>query len=150
MAKRVIIDTDPGVDDCAAILLALASPELQVDALTVSYGNGSMARCADNAWRILAAAARTDIPVYPGAEGPLIRPPTAGWASHIHGGDALGAVVRPLNPEAGYLASNEPIVHFGLPEGAQMTGIRVLWPDGTRTSHPAPLPDTRITLHRPR
>ena len=90
MAKRVIIDTDPGVDDCAAILLALASPELQVDALTISYGNGSMARCADNARRILAAAGRADIPVYPGAEGPLIRPPTAGWASHIHGGDALG------------------------------------------------------------
>ena len=42
MTKRVIIDTDPGVDDCAAILLALASPELQVDALTISYGNGSM------------------------------------------------------------------------------------------------------------
>ena len=92
MPKRVIIDTDPGVDDCAAILLALASPELQVDALTVSYGNGSMARCADNARRILAAAGRTDIPIYPGAEGPLIRPPTAGWASHIHGGDALGEV----------------------------------------------------------
>ena len=92
MPKRVIIDTDPGVDDCAAILLALASPELQVDALTISYGNGSMARCADNARRILAAAGRGDIPVYPGAEGPLIRPPTAGWASHIHGGDALGEV----------------------------------------------------------
>lgn len=92
MSKRVIIDTDPGVDDCAAILLALASPELQVDALTISYGNGSMPRCADNARRILAAAGRTDIPIYPGAEGPLIRPPTAGWASHIHGGDALGEV----------------------------------------------------------
>ena len=92
MAKRVIIDTDPGVDDCAAVLLALASPELQVDALTISYGNGSMPRCADNAGRILAAAGRTDIPIYPGAEGPLIRPPTAGWASHIHGGDALGEV----------------------------------------------------------
>ncbi len=92
MTKRVIIDTDPGVDDCAAILLALASPELQVDALTISYGNGSMPRCADNARRILAAAGRTDIPVYPGAEGPLTRPPTAGWASHIHGGDALGDV----------------------------------------------------------
>lgn len=100
MAKRVIIDTDPGVDDCAAILLALASPELQVDALTVSYGNGSMARCADNARRILAAAGRRDIPVYPGAEGPLIRPPTAGWASHIHGGDALGEVTdSPPPPE---------------------------------------------------
>lgn len=41
MPRRVIIDTDPGVDDCAAILLALSSPELQVDALTVSYGNGA-------------------------------------------------------------------------------------------------------------
>ena len=92
MAKRVIIDTDPGVDDCAAILLALASPELQVDALTISYGNGSMPRCADNARRILAAAGRPDIPVYAGAEGPLLRAPTAGWASHIHGGDALGEV----------------------------------------------------------
>ena len=92
MPKRVIIDTDPGVDDCAAILLALASPELQVEALTVSYGNGSMARCAENARRILEVSGRDDIPVYPGAEGPLLRPPTAGWASHIHGGDALGEV----------------------------------------------------------
>ena len=98
MAKRVIIDTDPGVDDCAAILLALASPELQVDALTISYGNGSMPRCADNARRILAAAGRADIPVYLGAEGPLIRPPTAGWASHIHGGDALGEVSNNAPP----------------------------------------------------
>lgn len=94
MVKRVIIDTDPGVDDCAAILLALASPELQVEALTISYGNGSMPRCAENARRILAAAGRGDIPVYAGAEGPLIRPPTAGWASHIHGGDALGEVTN--------------------------------------------------------
>lgn len=99
MVKRVIIDTDPGVDDCAAILLALASPELQVDALTVSYGNGSMARCADNARRILEAAGRSDIPIYPGAERPLIRPPTAGWASHIHGGDALGEVADSQPPQ---------------------------------------------------
>ena len=90
MPKRVIIDTDPGVDDCAAILLALASPELQVDALTVSYGNGSMPQCAANARHILAAAGRADIPVYAGATGPLLRRPTAGWAAHIHGDDALG------------------------------------------------------------
>lgn len=92
MPRRVIIDTDPGVDDCAAILLALSSPELQVDALTVSYGNGAMAQCAANARRILAAAGRADIPVYPGASGPLLRPPVAGWAAHIHGDDALGGV----------------------------------------------------------
>ena len=90
MVKRVIIDTDPGVDDTAAILLALASPELQVDALTISYGNGSMEQCEANARRILAVAGRADIPVYPGARGPLLRTPNEGWAGHIHGGDALG------------------------------------------------------------
>jgi len=92
MVKRVIIDTDPGVDDTAAILLALASPELQVDALTISYGNGSMEQCEFNARRILAAAGRSDIPVYPGAHGPLLRKANEGWAAHIHGGDALGGV----------------------------------------------------------
>jgi len=39
--KRVIIDTDPGIDDTAAIFLALASPELRVEALTTVYGNGT-------------------------------------------------------------------------------------------------------------
>ena len=90
MPKRVIIDTDPGVDDCAAILLALASPELEVEALTATYGNGSMPQCAANARRILAVAGRSDIPVYPGATRPLLRPPNEGWAAHIHGDDALG------------------------------------------------------------
>ena len=90
MPKRVIIDTDPGVDDCAAILLALASPELQVEALTAIYGNGSMPQCAANARRILAAAGRADIPVYPGATRPILRSPNEGWAAHIHGDDALG------------------------------------------------------------
>ena len=92
MPKRVIIDTDPGVDDTAAILLALASPELQVEALTAIYGNGSMPQCAANARRILAAAGRSDIPVYPGAGGPLLRRPNSNWAAHIHGDDALGGV----------------------------------------------------------
>lgn len=90
MPKRVIIDTDPGVDDLAAILLALASPELQVEALTISYGNGSMEQCAANARHILEVAGRSDIPVYPGAQGPLLRKANEGWAAHIHGGDALG------------------------------------------------------------
>ena len=90
MVKRVIIDTDPGVDDTAAILLALASPELRVEALTISYGNGSMGQCAANARHILEVAGRGDIPVYHGAHGPLLRKANEGWAAHIHGGDALG------------------------------------------------------------
>ena len=92
MTKRVIIDTDPGVDDTAAILLALASPEFQVEALTISYGNGSVEQCAANARRILEVADRGDIPVYHGAHGPLLRKANEGWAAHIHGGDALGGI----------------------------------------------------------
>ena len=74
----------------AAILLALASPELRVEALTVSYGNGSMAQCAANSRHILEVAGRGDIPVYHGAHGPLLRKANESWAAHIHGGDALG------------------------------------------------------------
>ena len=96
MVKRVIIDTDPGVDDTAAILLALASPELRVEALTVSYGNGSMAQCEANARHILEVAGRGDIPVYHGAHGPLLRKANEGWAAHIHGGDALGGAASDL------------------------------------------------------
>lgn len=88
--KRVIIDTDPGIDDAAAIFMALASPELEVVALTTTYGNASVETCTANARRVLAAAGRSDIPVYMGAGKPLLRPPNQGWASHIHGGDGLG------------------------------------------------------------
>lgn len=88
--KRIIIDTDPGIDDAAAILLALASPELSVEAITAVYGNGPVEQCAGNALRILHAAGRLDIPVYQGAAKPLLRPPNEGWAGQVHGADGLG------------------------------------------------------------
>ena len=90
--RRVIIDTDPGIDDAAAILMALASPELEVVALTTIFGNSSVEVCTTNARRVLQAAGRSDIPVYMGAGKPLLRPANEGWASHIHGGDGLGGV----------------------------------------------------------
>src|ERR671926_882193 len=95
--KRVIIDTDPGIDDAAAIFLALASPELHVEALTTVYGNGTVADCTRNALLVLETAGRGDIPVYQGAGKPLLREPTYG--SHVHGSDALGDVGVP--PPAG-------------------------------------------------
>ena len=106
--KRVIIDCDPGIDDTAAILLALASPELEVVAVTTTYGNASVETCTANACRVLAAAGWSDIPVFMGAGKPLLRPANEGWASHIHGGDGLGGVEIPQdrhsreggNPEA--------------------------------------------------
>ena len=69
--KRVIIDTDPGIDDAAAIFLALGSPELQVDALTTVFGNTAVEQCTVNALRILEAAGRADIPVYQGSGRPF-------------------------------------------------------------------------------
>ena len=88
--KRVIIDCDPGVDDAAALLFALASPELNVEAVTTVFGNGPVDVCTANALRILAAAGREDIPVYRGAGRPLLRQTNPGWASQVHGTDALG------------------------------------------------------------
>jgi inosine-uridine nucleoside N-ribohydrolase len=97
MMKRVIIDADPGIDDAAAILLALASPELSVEAITTVYGNGPVDVCSDNALRILDTAGRLDIPVYRGAGKPLLRDPNLTWASPVHGTDALGNTNFPLS-----------------------------------------------------
>ena len=94
--KRVIIDTDPGIDDAAAILLALASPELSVEAITTIYGNGPVDVCTANAYRILNAAGRLDIPVFSGAAKPLLRDPNEGWAAQVHGSDGLGNSRFPL------------------------------------------------------
>ena len=54
--KRVIIDADPGIDDMAAILMALASDRLQVEAITTVFGNASVEQCTVNMLRILEAA----------------------------------------------------------------------------------------------
>ncbi len=87
--KPVIIDTDPGIDDAAAIFFALGSPELDILALTTIFGNVSLDQCTTNALRILEAAGREGIPVYRGAPRTfgLGDPPLA---PHIHGSDGLG------------------------------------------------------------
>ena len=87
--KRVIIDTDPGIDDAAAILMTLGSPELRVEALTTVFGNTPVENCTVNALLILEAAARADIPVFQGASRPYNYAEPA-FAAAIHGGDGLG------------------------------------------------------------
>ncbi len=69
--RKVIIDTDPGTDDAMAILLALNSPELDVQALTVVPGNVTAAQGLDNALRLVSLAGRCDVPVAHGAQHPL-------------------------------------------------------------------------------
>jgi inosine-uridine nucleoside N-ribohydrolase len=69
--RRVIIDTDPGIDDALAILLALDSPELIVEAFTVVPGNVDSQRGLENALRLVSLAGRCEIPVARGAVHPL-------------------------------------------------------------------------------
>jgi purine nucleosidase len=94
MPKKIIIDTDPGVDDAMAILLALKSPELAVVGLTTIFGNVYTPLATENALRLVEFAGRPDIPVAPGAELPLIVPLEA-VAEFVHGRDGLGNVNLP-------------------------------------------------------
>ncbi len=96
MGRPVIIDTDPGVDDAMAILMALASPELEVLALTTIFGNAATDRTTRNALTILETAGRTDIPVSAGAVDP-IAVPFKGPVPFVHGENGLGGT-RTISP----------------------------------------------------
>ena len=61
-----------------------------------------------------------------------------------------GPLVRPVQPEAGFLTSSEPVAHFGLPTGAEIAGLRVRWPDGAEERFPAPERDSYATVVRGR
>jgi purine nucleosidase len=93
MSRKVVIDTDPGIDDAVAILAALASPEFDVAGVTTVAGNLGIGVTTRNAGRILALAARPDIPVIAGAERPLARQVTD--SADIHGEGGLGGVAFP-------------------------------------------------------
>ena len=68
---RLVIDTDPGVDDALAIMVAFAHPEAQVEAITTVAGNASLVRTTANACTILDVLER-DVPVYAGCSRPLV------------------------------------------------------------------------------
>lgn len=92
-ARRLIIDCDPGVDDAAALLVALADPRVEVDAITTVRGNASLDQVTRNTQGILAAAGRSDLTIAAGASSPLLGllPPNAG----IHGPTGLGNAQAP-------------------------------------------------------
>jgi inosine-uridine nucleoside N-ribohydrolase len=90
---RVIIDTDPGVDDAFALLLAMRSPELKIEAITPVAGNVPLDLTLPNALRMVEIAGRTDIPVAAGARAPLMRRLVT--AAYAHGENGLGGAVFP-------------------------------------------------------
>ena len=92
MPIQVILDCDPGTDDALAVLLALASPELNVLAVTVAGGNVGLTHTLRNA-RALVSLTGRDTPVYAGADRPLL----GAFVSEtgVHGQDGIGGVVLP-------------------------------------------------------
>jgi inosine-uridine nucleoside N-ribohydrolase len=87
MSTPIVIDCDPGHDDAIAILLALASPEVELRGITTVAGNQTLEKTTRNALKILELAGRTDIPVAAGADRPLVR--ELRTAAHVHGESGL-------------------------------------------------------------
>ncbi len=92
--QKIIIDTDPGIDDAMAIFLALASPELDVVGLTTVMGNVNVDLATTNALRLLEIAGRSDIPVAEGAAKPIAAD-FLGAVEFVHGDDGQGNAFLP-------------------------------------------------------
>ena len=100
--RKIIIDTDPGQDDAVAILLALASPELEVLGITAVAGNVPLPLTQKNARIVCELAGRTDLKVFAGCDAPLSRKLIT--AEHVHGrtgldGPQLAEPTMPLQPD---------------------------------------------------
>ena len=90
----VLLDCDPGHDDAIALLLALASPELELLGITTTYGNQTLEKTTANAIRVLELVGRGDVPVAAGAAAPLTR--ELAVAAHVHGDSGLDGPALPV------------------------------------------------------
>jgi inosine-uridine nucleoside N-ribohydrolase len=140
---RILIDCDPGHDDAIAILLALASPEVELAGVATVSGNQTLEKTTANAIRVLELAGRGDVPVAAGADRPLVRERFV--AAYVHGESGLdGPVLEP--PEA------RPVQQHAAAFLAERVAGATLIPTGPLTNvalmlalHPEARPD-RIVL----
>ena len=102
-----ILDCDPGHDDAIALLLLLASPEIELLGVTTTYGNQTLEKTTANALRVLELVGREDVPVAAGAERPLERELVV--AAHVHGESGLDG---PSLPAAAGAAVSDDVVAF--------------------------------------
>ncbi len=106
--RKIIIDTDPGIDDAMAIFYALDSPEVEVVWLTTIFGNARTETSTYNALALLELAGRSDVPVARGADAPLVAP-FAGPADFVHGIDGQGDAGIPAPTKS---AIDDDAAHF--------------------------------------
>jgi inosine-uridine nucleoside N-ribohydrolase len=144
MPTPIVLDCDPGHDDAIAILLALASPEVELLGITTVHGNQTLDKTTLNALKVLELAGRADVPVARGAERPLVRELSV--ADHVHGESGLDGpslpepIARPVSGDAvSFLAEHLRPGVVLVPTGS-LTNIAQLL-----TEHPAVRPE-RIVL----
>lgn len=130
MALPILLDCDPGHDDAIAIVLALASPELDVKAITSSAGNQTPEKTLRNVLRMLTLLNRTDIPVAGGAVKPLMRELII--ADNVHGESGLDG---PALPEPTFAPQNCTAVELMAKRCVKV-----------RNLSPLCLPDRKLTL----
>ncbi|KAM9762556.1 inosine-uridine preferring nucleoside hydrolase isoform 2-T3 [Menidia menidia] len=94
--KLVIIDTDCGIDDAQAIMMALAAPDVEILGLTCVFGNTTVDNVCQNVLRVLSVCEREGIPVFRGSAGPLVG--VSNPTSDHFGGDGLGDVLNDKDP----------------------------------------------------
>jgi inosine-uridine nucleoside N-ribohydrolase len=117
-ATPILLDCDPGHDDAIAILLALASPEVDLVGITTVQGNQTVEKTTANAIRILEFVGRADVPVAAGADRPLVREPYV--AKYVHGDSGLDG---PALPPPRRTAVDEHAVEF---LGARAGGVTLV------------------------
>jgi pyrimidine-specific ribonucleoside hydrolase len=147
MTTPIILDCDPGHDDAVAILLAIASPEIELVGITTVSGNQTVDKTTANALKVLELAGRTDIPVHRGADRPFIR--ARDVAAHVHGESGLDG---PDLPEPSIAEQPLNAVDFLAEEIRRRDGRITLVPTGPLTNigllfalHPDARPE-RIVL----
>ena len=97
MTKKIILDCDPGHDDALALTMAVASPKIELLAVTTSAGNQTPDKTLNNAMRMLTLLHREDIPVAKGNQTPLVKPLET--APEVHGKTGLDGAVLRVYPE---------------------------------------------------
>jgi inosine-uridine nucleoside N-ribohydrolase len=125
----VILDCDPGHDDAIALLLALASPELDLVGVTTVAGNQTLEKTTANALRVLEFVGRGEVPVAAGASRPLVRQPSV--AAHVHGESGLDG---PSLPQARGLPLATHAVDFMAETIRARGGAVTLVPTGPLTN----------------
>lgn len=125
MALPVVLDCDPGHDDAVAILLAVAAPEVDLLAITTTFGNCTVDDATRNALRVLTLVGATDVPVAAGAAGPLVG--AAALGNYVHGVSGLDGPAMPepaasARPEGALALMAEAVTSSATPVTIVATG----------------------------